>query len=370
MVQNARPFSAEAKTDDEPAKMSSKERIKRKKKSLEETVNRLKSKDGDSEEEASGYGASTDDAARDIYHKASAAASSFMSGLSSTWQELLNSGKPQSINKVIHEPLKKGETAEDDDAAADKYEGSKALMYIDPEEHLSAWERMQRRLSEAPIIQDILGKSHELYEKSGASKVKEKVDHLSEDAREAWETSQNPWVYRVSSVYDTLTAESEYAVAVRELRKLDPDFTLEEWKRDVVEHTLPEVMQLFLEGRIKELQPWLGESVYNRLAAEMRARKKEGVYIDTHVLGIMNSEILACEPDTVERGSPIILLHYMCQQINCVRKKEDDSVVEGGEDDIRANSYVAAFQREYDEERGALNWKIVDFRFNGAIAYL
>lgn len=44
--------------------------------------------------------------------------------------------------------------------------------------------------------------------------------------------------------------------------------------------------------------------------------------------------------------------------------------MEGSEDDIRANSYVAAFQREYDEEHGELRWKIIDFRFNGAIAYL
>lgn len=99
----------------------------------------------------------------------------------------------------------------------------------------------------------------------------------------------------------------------------------------------------------------------------------------------------------------------MCQQIHCVRKKvakhdgegdeegdkkEENSaaaggedatnesggrtymeeelgdVVEGSEDDIRANSYVVAFQREYNEEKMELNWKIVDFRFNGAIAYL
>ena len=60
----------------------------------------------------------------------------------------------------------------------------------------------------------------------------------------------------------------------------------------------------------------------------------------------------------------------MCQQINCVRKKDTGKVVEGSEDDIRANSYVVAFQREYDEEEVALNWKIIDFRFNGAIAYL
>ena len=214
-------------------------------------------------------------------------------------------------------------------------------------------------------------------------------------------------MYRASSVYDTLTAESEFATAARQLRVLDPDFTLENWKRDVVEHTLPDIMKLFLEGRITELRPWLGEAVYNRLAAEVRARKKEGVRMDTNVLAIMNAEILACEVDgssvNVERGAdPIILLHFMVQQIHCVRKKVDSSdekqhggdekeegddgsssgssktymeeelgeVVEGSEDDIRANSYVIAFQREYDEEKMELNWKIVDFRFNGAIAYL
>jgi import inner membrane translocase subunit TIM44 len=156
----------------------------------------------------------------------------------------------------------------------------------------------------------------------------------------------------------------------RELRELDPDFSLEKWKENLVEFTLPKIMQLFLEGRIKELKPTLGEAVYNRLAAEARARKKEGVFVDTNVLGIMNSEILSCTPDHVNKGSPIIMVHFMCQQINCVRKKEGGDIVEGSEDDIRAYSYVGAFQREYDEEKGELNWKIVDFMMNGAIAYL
>lgn len=141
----------------------------------------------------------------------------------------------------------------------------------------------------------MLTKGEVIYETSGAKKAKQKVDHLSEDAREAWETSQNPWVYRMSSVYDTLTQEHEYTVAVRELRKLDPDFTLEEWKEDVVEHELPIIMKWFLEGKINQLKPWLGEAVFNRIAAEITARKQEGVQIDTHVLAIMNSEILACE---------------------------------------------------------------------------
>ena len=196
------------------------------------------------------------------------------------------------------------------------------------------------------------------------------MDHMAEDAREAWETSQNPWVYRASSVYETITAETPESIAVAELRKLDPDFTLDDWREDVVEHNLPKIMEWLLMGKINQLKPWLGEGVFKRIAAEITARKQEGVQIDTSVLGIMNSEILAVEPDEVEKGSPIIVLHFMCQQINCVRKKSDGTIVEGSEDEIKANSYVAAFQREYDASKGELNWKIVDFRFNGAIAYL
>jgi mitochondrial import inner membrane translocase subunit TIM44 len=211
------------------------------------------------------------------------------------------------------------------------------------------------------LLTDILSRTEIIYEQSGAKKAKVKMDHLAEDAREAWETSQNPWVYRINSVYETLTAETPESIAVAELRKLDPEFTLDDWRQDVVEHTLPKIMEWLLKGKINQLKPWLADGVFQRIAAEITARKQEGVQIDTHVLGIMNSEILAVEPDEINKGSPIIVLHFMCQQINCVRKKGDGSVVEGSEDDIRANSYVAAFQREYDEERAELNWKIGKF---------
>lgn len=293
--------------------------------------------------------------------------SSFLTAVGETWNELLDSSKPRDINKKLTDVKgsRPGSTADDDDEAAERYEGTMAVMVINEEENLSAFERIQKRLSEAPIIQDI-------YHKSGAAQAREKLSHMSEDAREAWETSQNPWVYRVSSVYDTLTAESEHGMTERELRELDPEFSLESWKNDVVEVTLPRLMRLFLEGRIKELKPYLGESVYNRMAAESRVRKKEGVYVDTNVLGIMNAEILDCKPDMSKHGgeSPLIVLHFMCQQINCVRKKETGEVVEGSEDDIRAYSYVCAFQRSFDEAKGELNWKVVDFMPNGAIAYL
>jgi len=328
---------------------------------LRDTINRFKGS-GQSAENNSSDGAASQN---DVVNSFQGYFNTFVDEVKETWVELVESGKPKGINKRLHDSVNKKKKKNE---SVDQYDGTLELMIIDENENLGAWEKMQRRLSEAPIIQDILGKSNEFYEKSGARKAKEKLDDIKEDAQEAWETSQNPWVYRVSSVYDTLTAESDMAIVTRELQKLDPQFTLEQFKTDAVGHTIPEIMKKFLDGRISELEPWLGESVYKRLTAENKVRKDEGLVIDSNLLGIFNSDIVAVELDKVEK-QPVIIMHYMAQQINCVRNK-DGEVVEGREDDIKANSYLMAFQRDYDEEEGTLNWKIVDFRFNGAIAWL
>jgi import inner membrane translocase subunit TIM44 len=247
--------------------------------SFQDTVRRLRGS-GDGDEKSA--------AANDAFRKVADTWASFTEQVGVTWNELIRSGDRKSINKKIVHPHA---TAEGEAP----YTGPVDIMVIDPSEHLTAWERMQKRLTDAPIIMDILNRSEDIYVKSGAKKVKERVDHMSEDAREAWETSQNPWVYRVSSVVETMTVETPEALAVADLRKLDPEFSLEAWRQDVVGHTLPQIMEWFLEGKINQLKPWLGEGVFMRLAAEMKAREKEGVQIDTHVLDIMNSEILACE---------------------------------------------------------------------------
>jgi len=151
-VVQRRYFSAAPKVDEEkdesPGASSSG-------KSLRDAVNRAKAKDGEDipHEDTAAAG---DDRTNELLHKARDTASSFAAAVSQTWSDLLDSGKPRSINKRIHDPVRDladGEVPEDDDAAADRYEGSTAVMIIDEEEHLTAWERMQRRLSDAPIIQ-------------------------------------------------------------------------------------------------------------------------------------------------------------------------------------------------------------------------
>ena len=294
-VGNARFLSSNPKkdessnTDSNPLDDSEKTSSAReeKKESFEETINRL-----------AGDQASEKKQSNEQLENVSSFFNNFVMAIGETWQELLESGKGKSINKTIKSNVgsysKKGDSSTSGgDETEQAYDGPSALMIVD--EDLGAWEKLQKRIAEAPIIKGILGASHKVFEQTGMNKAKKKLDDIGEDAREAWETSQNPWVYRLSSVWDTVTAESEFAIATKELSRLDPDFTLEQFKMDVMETTVPEIMQYFLEGNTKALKPWLGEAVYNRLSAEIRIRKQEGLVIDPHILSYDQSEIMACQ---------------------------------------------------------------------------
>ena len=122
-----------------------------KKKDLRESIEKLKSEDASNKTKG-------DQPEMDPrLERFSDAAASFIDSLSQTWKDLVSAGAPKDINKKIGMPeVSNTPNYGNDDEAADKYEeykGSKDIMVVDPQEHLSAWERMERRLKDAPIIQ-------------------------------------------------------------------------------------------------------------------------------------------------------------------------------------------------------------------------
>lgn len=124
------------------------------KESFEDTINRLQGKEQSSSSSSSFSSKNKDD----ILHNISTYFSSFTQSLSETWNELIHSNEPKDVNKKLYSPdnihtSKPGNVKDDDNEAADKYKGSVAIMVINEEENLNAYERIQRRLSEAPLIQ-------------------------------------------------------------------------------------------------------------------------------------------------------------------------------------------------------------------------
>lgn len=130
-----RHFSAKADDSKEQKDTNVKE-------SLQDTVRRMQQKDG-----ANGGADESNTQVDDFMRKARESWSTFSDEVSKTWEDLLRSGDRKDINKKLiqHRP--------EDTAEGDKpFTGSVAIMVIDESEHLTAWERMQRRLAEAPII--------------------------------------------------------------------------------------------------------------------------------------------------------------------------------------------------------------------------
>ena len=199
----------------------------------------------------------------------------FSDGVKETWQELINPDRSSNFKKRIAEPMSKGESDKRKDEHGD-YAGPSELMMVEGEK--DAWERMRARMASAPIIEDVLKAAGKVYSSEGVKKTREKLGDISEDAREAWETSQNPWVYRISSIIDTFSAEDEFAVAVRELRRLDPNFDLEDWRYNLGEAFLIPFIQDYMRSDLKALKPWIhGEGMKRKIEGEIRTRKQEGV---------------------------------------------------------------------------------------------
>lgn len=261
-----------------------------------------------------------------------------------------------------------GEMEEEEEEEA--YAGPTALVHV--KEAQSAWEAMRSRLGESPVIQEILKGSRRATRAIGETPVGQKaadaagnVKDRIDDAREVWETSQNPLVVYASGAWENLTGETEEGLAIADFRKLDPGFVKEEWCAEVKAELAPVLVKAHLTGDTRTLKKWMGEACYNKLAADIRARKADGLVLDDNILDLDEND---CVIRFLESGGPIVVNVYTVQQIHCVRNKKGE-VVDGSESDVRAKFYSMAFQQSYNEDEGIAEWKVVDYEFAGETPY-
>jgi len=295
-------------------------------------------------------------------------ASSFWTDLKDAAADLFTIDRDRSVlTKRVHEkyspPPKAGEegTSEAEEQAA--YDGPSEIMVVDPGK--STWERLGDRLREAPLYQELLRRAKEAQKSEFGQKATEATDRVKdriENMQEAWETSQNPWVYRISEVWDSLTHETDTARVIKELWKMDPDFSLEVWKDDVSQHFVPRLLEAWIRGDKKFLKHWCQDDTYKKLSNDIKQREQEQVVVDPNILSVDFAEVIV-DPSLTERNA-LLGLFVAVQQISCVRDRSGE-IKEGAEDNIKLNKYFLVFQREYIMEDGELQWKVADFGFQG-----
>ena len=83
------------------------------------------------------------------------------------------------------------------------------------------------------------------------------------------------------------------------------------------------MIKAHLSGDLKTLRSWLGEAVYNKLAAEIRLRKSEGIILSSTLLNI-DENLLKMR--YLEEVGPVIVVVYMVQQIYCAKNREGEII--------------------------------------------
>lgn len=302
------------------------------------------------------------------------ASSNFVSEVKGAWNEMISGDKESKVRKKVAQASSfKAKKSSDDDEEEEEeaaYDGPSALVVS--KTNKSTWEQMYARLEDSPLIKEMLKNTKRFSRQAAntdigkqASKIGEDVTNKIHDAREFWETTQNPLVYKISGAWESMTAPTEEGMAVAEIQKLDPYFIKEQWAEEIKRDVAPAIIKAHLEGDLKTLKPLLGEAVYNKLAADIRTRKSDGISIDTNVLDIDEAQILI---RYLEHEGPIVLVVYMVQQINCIRNRAGE-IIEGGESDVVAKIYTLAFKQVYNEDEGLSDWKVVDYDLSPGETY-
>lgn len=253
---------------------------------------------------------------------------SIIGSMKDSYLELLGMKKQSFLRRRVDQAVST-RTAEYGDHVPSDYDGPTEIIMV--KDQGSQWDQMKARLQNSPIIQQILKGTNVVAKavgdtsigkvvKDGSQVVKDKV----EDIREIWETSQNPMIYALSNAWESVTGETEEAMAIKQIQRLDPLFVKEDWLEEARRTISPQLIKAHLLGDIRQFKEWTGEGVYRKLTEDIKARKTSGIVFDTNILDFdeLDVKIKLLEG----QSSPIVVVTYMAQQINCIRNKDGEII--------------------------------------------
>ena len=302
--------------------------------------------------------------------------SDLIEGTKLAWDELRDPKKVSSLKRKVHQAdsYKKAHVEGNEDEGDEKEKpvkekGPSAIVQV--KEAGSQWDAMRARLADSPIIREIFKRSKGAYKAAtatdagaAAAQAAENVKNKVHDAREFWETSQNPLVYTLSGVWDNVTGDTEESLVTKEILKLDPEFMKEEWLEELRTDLVPKTITSHLEGDIKFLKLHCGEACFAKLSNDIKTRAADKVVFESKMVDLDESMVSL---KFLESGAPVIVCMYTVQQINIIRK--DGEIIDGDPDQVIARFYSMAFQQEYDEVDEVVRWHITDYEYGGDIPY-
>ena len=178
-------------------------------------------------------------------------------------------------------------------------------------------------------------------------RVQESIQNVSkskmQDFQEKWETSDSPLVHRIQDAIDDsfIMQESEAQMASRVIRQRDQRFDMVDFLRRL-KVDVKVVIQAYLNGDENVIREYCSPEMIERLTGIIKAQKESGLVPDPTLLDTSDVELVDLK---MLDESPVIVVQFTCQQINCTRDVHGN-VIEGGPEDVQRVYYYWALQQE------------------------
>lgn len=159
------------------------------------------------------------------------------------------------------------------------------LMNVENYENL--WAQIADLLKDAPLIESLLEMSNKVKD----SKFGETITYAAEDMREKWNTSQHPFIYKMSAVYDELFAESDMAKTVREVQRTDPTFFEEALRDEMKRSIVPSMMKAWVNQDTATLRLVMNDHAFAQVNSVIQMQQAEGLEMDKTIMEVRDVEL-------------------------------------------------------------------------------
>jgi len=207
-------------------------------------------------------------------------------------QELLKPEEPKVYSRrqsLEHQGVTPEEAAA---AAASRTSTGTALMEVAHPE--SSWKHWSQKFEKSTIYSHVK-LAHSKLEKTklyqSSMKAKEKVHDKVEELRDTYETSQNPLVWRVREVGDSIMAESDTSLAMGELKRMDPKFSVPELMDELENYMIPKVVTAWLQGDLDILNKVCEDNAKKAVLGEINRRMTLGWKLDDRILDVSHIDV-------------------------------------------------------------------------------
>ena len=185
------------------------------------------------------------------------------------------------------------------------------------------------------------------------------------DWRVAYDESENPFVERLRGITETIGSwfeENETAQVVKQMRMMEPDFTLERFQRELREYVVPEFIDAYHSAQRHILRQWCGEATFNVLMATVDPYLTKGYIAEGRLLDLKGIEIVSGK--MLENNVPVLVVSFQSQELMWFTDPKTNEVKAGKSDSADLCRYAMVLTRVDEELDNEITggWKIVEVR--------